>query len=112
MFVDLEADSAKDTFRPKRFSNLYYTEYGHEYSPSYYLYGYGILECQGIITLVMMQAVGCSGVWYTEDTKSSFRRERMLNVTKEQSLDNLWLAQTLFDLGAVQFGNFTVSESA
>ena len=31
---------------------------------------------------------------------------------KEQSLDNLWLAQTLFDLGAVQFGNFTVSESA
>jgi len=33
-------------------------------------------------------------------------------VAKEQSLDNLWLAQTLFDLGAVQFGNFTVSESA
>src|SRR5437667_5144825 len=31
---------------------------------------------------------------------------------KEQSLDNLWLAQILFDLGAVQFGNFTVSESA
>src|SRR5436305_14755723 len=31
---------------------------------------------------------------------------------KEQSLDNLWLAQMLFDLGAVQFGNFTVSESA
>src|SRR5258708_24206503 len=31
---------------------------------------------------------------------------------KEQSLDNLWLAQTLFDLGGVQFGNFTVSESA
>lgn len=33
-------------------------------------------------------------------------------MTKEQSLDNLWLAQTLFDLGGVQFGNFTVSESA
>lgn len=33
-------------------------------------------------------------------------------LVKEQSLDNLWLAQTLFDLGAVQFGNFTVSESA
>jgi orotate phosphoribosyltransferase len=33
-------------------------------------------------------------------------------VAKEQSLDNLWLAQTLFDLGAVKFGNFTVSESA
>jgi len=33
-------------------------------------------------------------------------------VAKEQSLDNLWLAQTLFDLGGVQFGNFTVSESA
>jgi len=32
-------------------------------------------------------------------------------VAKEQSLDNLWLAQTLFDLGGVQFGNFTVSES-
>ena len=31
---------------------------------------------------------------------------------KEQSLDNLWLAQMLWDLGAVQFGNFTVSESA
>jgi orotate phosphoribosyltransferase len=31
---------------------------------------------------------------------------------KEQNLDNLWLAQTLFDLGAVKFGNFTVSESA
>ncbi len=31
---------------------------------------------------------------------------------KEQSLDNLWLAQILFELGAVQFGNFTVSESA
>jgi orotate phosphoribosyltransferase len=32
-------------------------------------------------------------------------------VAKEQSLDNLWLAQTLFDLEGVQFGNFTVSES-
>jgi len=32
-------------------------------------------------------------------------------VAKEQSLDNLWLAQTLYDLGGVQFGNFTVSES-
>lgn len=33
-------------------------------------------------------------------------------VAKEQSLDNLWLAQILFDLGGVQFGHFTVSESA
>ncbi|GAC1432211.1 MAG: orotate phosphoribosyltransferase [Ktedonobacteraceae bacterium] len=33
-------------------------------------------------------------------------------MAKEQSLDNLWLAQMLFDLGGVQFGNFTVSESA
>jgi orotate phosphoribosyltransferase/uridine monophosphate synthetase len=33
-------------------------------------------------------------------------------VVKEQSLDNLWLAQILFDLDGVQFGNFTVSESA
>ena len=33
-------------------------------------------------------------------------------MAKEQSLDNLWLAQTLYDLGGVQFGNFTVSESA
>lgn len=32
-------------------------------------------------------------------------------MAKEQSLDNLWLAQTLFDLGGVQFGTFTVSES-
>jgi orotate phosphoribosyltransferase len=32
---------------------------------------------------------------------------------KDQNhLDNLWLAQMLWDLGAVQFGNFTVSESA
>ena len=33
-------------------------------------------------------------------------------MAKEQTLDNLWLAQTLFDLGGVQFGNFTVSKSA
>ena len=33
-------------------------------------------------------------------------------MAKEQTLDNFWLAQTLFDLGGVQFGNFTVSESA
>lgn len=33
-------------------------------------------------------------------------------MVKEQSLDNLWLAQALYDLGGVQFGNFTVSESA
>ena len=33
-------------------------------------------------------------------------------MAKEHTLDNLWLAQTLFDLGGVQFGNFTVSESA
>lgn len=33
-------------------------------------------------------------------------------MAKEQSLDNLWLAQTLFDIGAVQFGEFTVSQSA
>ncbi|WP_376795995.1 orotate phosphoribosyltransferase [Thermogemmatispora sp.] len=33
-------------------------------------------------------------------------------MVKEQSLDNLWLAQALFDLNGVQFGNFTVSESA
>src|SRR5262249_51873172 len=32
------------------------------------------------------------------------------SMTKEQSLDNLWLAQMLFDLGAVQFGNFTLGE--
>jgi orotate phosphoribosyltransferase len=39
-------------------------------------------------------------------------RHRSAKVAKEQSLDNLWLAQILFDLGGVQFGNFTVSESA
>ncbi len=33
-------------------------------------------------------------------------------MAKEQSLDNLWLAQTLFHLGGVQFGNFCVSESS
>ena len=32
------------------------------------------------------------------------------SMTKEQSLDNLWLAQMLFDLGAVQFGDFTLGE--
>lgn len=37
---------------------------------------------------------------------------RSAEVVKEQSLDNLWLAQILFDLGGVQFGTFTVSESA
>ena len=31
---------------------------------------------------------------------------------KEQTLDNLWLAQALYDLGGIQFGNFAVSESA
>lgn len=30
---------------------------------------------------------------------------------KEQTLDNLWLAQMLYDLGAVQFGDFTVSDT-
>jgi orotate phosphoribosyltransferase len=30
---------------------------------------------------------------------------------KEHSLDNLWLAQILWDLGAVQFGDFTLSET-
>jgi orotate phosphoribosyltransferase len=39
-------------------------------------------------------------------------QHRSAEVAKEQSLDNLWLAQILFDLGGVQFGNFTVSESA
>ena len=33
-------------------------------------------------------------------------------VAKEPSLDNLWLARTLYEIGAVQFGNFTVSQSA
>ncbi len=32
-------------------------------------------------------------------------------MAKEQTLDNLWLAQTLFELEGVKFGNFTVSES-
>ena len=32
-------------------------------------------------------------------------------MTKEQTLDNLWLAQMLFDLKAVQFGDFTISET-
>jgi len=42
----------------------------------------------------------------------SFFARKDAEVAKEQSLDNLWLAQILFDLGGVQFGNFTVSESA
>ncbi len=33
-------------------------------------------------------------------------------MSKEHALDNLWLAQTLFDIGAVQFGEFDVSQSA
>jgi orotate phosphoribosyltransferase/uridine monophosphate synthetase len=44
--------------------------------------------------------------------KWKFHASRSAEVAKEQSLDNLWLAQILFDLGGVQFGNFTVSESA
>jgi orotate phosphoribosyltransferase len=47
----------------------------------------------------------------TEENKS-FLTRKDAEVAKEQSLDNLWLAQILFDLGGVQFGNFTVSESA
>ncbi len=31
---------------------------------------------------------------------------------KDKSLDNLWLAQTLFDIGAVEFGEFSISHSA
>jgi orotate phosphoribosyltransferase len=52
-----------------------------------------------------------SMVCYKQKTKSFFARKDA-EVAKEQSLDNLWLAQTLFDLGGVQFGNFAVSESA
>jgi orotate phosphoribosyltransferase len=37
--------------------------------------------------------------------------ERTVMTTKEHSLDNLWLAQILWDLGAVQFGDFTLSET-
>jgi orotate phosphoribosyltransferase len=33
-----------------------------------------------------------------------------VSMTKEQSLDNLWLAQMLFDLEAVKFGDFTIGE--
>src|SRR5215467_8141976 len=52
-------------------------------------------------------------LWYTEGTISLRReRTRRCHLAKEQRLDNLWLAQTLFDLDGVQFGNFTVSESA
>jgi orotate phosphoribosyltransferase len=50
-------------------------------------------------------------LWYTKKNNSFFARKDA-EVAKEQSLDNLWLAQILFDLGGVQFGNFTVSESA
>jgi orotate phosphoribosyltransferase len=48
-----------------------------------------------------MRACECS-----EEPKGAFV------VAKEQSLDNLWLAQTLYEIGAVQFGEFDVSESA
>ena len=59
-------------------------------------------------------------IWYTDKIGLSLRRKERRKKRKkavpppmkEQSLDNLWLAQMLFDLGAVQFGNFTVSESA
>src|SRR5205809_6548482 len=51
-------------------------------------------------------------VCYRQKTNQSFLTRKDAEVAKEQSLDNLWLAQTLFDLGGVQFGNFTVSESA
>jgi orotate phosphoribosyltransferase len=44
--------------------------------------------------------------------RSFFEARKDVNVTKEQTLDNLWLAQALYDLGGIQFGNFTVSESA
>src|SRR5437899_11697545 len=59
-------------------------------------------------------------IWYTDNAGLSLRRKERRKKRKkavpppmkEQSLDNLWLAQMLFDLGAVQFANFTVSESA
>jgi orotate phosphoribosyltransferase/uridine monophosphate synthetase len=51
-------------------------------------------------------------VCYRQKTNQSFLTRKDAEVAKEQSLDNLWLAQILFDLGGVQFGNFTVSESA
>jgi len=51
-------------------------------------------------------------VCYKKKTNQSFFARKDAEVAKEQSLDNLWLAQILFDLGGVQFGNFTVSESA
>src|SRR5205809_1150480 len=51
-------------------------------------------------------------VCYRQKTNQSFLTRKDAEVAKEQTLDNLWLAQTLFDLGGVQFGNFTVSESA
>src|SRR6266704_6598924 len=57
-------------------------------------------------------AIGCV-VWLPFSERRLERKERRFaSPMKEQSLDNLWLAQMLFDLGAVQFGNFTVSESA
>jgi orotate phosphoribosyltransferase len=46
-----------------------------------------------------------------QGNKNFFARKDA-EVAKEQSLDNLWLAQILFDLGGVKFGDFTVSESA
>ncbi len=46
------------------------------------------------------------------NTSRKQRKAAVLPSMKEQTLDNLWLAQTLYDLGGVQFGNFTVSESA
>jgi orotate phosphoribosyltransferase len=33
-------------------------------------------------------------------------------MNKDQALDNLWLARALFELGAVQFGDFTHGETA
>src|SRR5437588_1568763 len=47
----------------------------------------------------------------SQSNKSFFARKDA-GVTKEQTLDNLWLAQALYDLGGIQFGNFAVSESA
>lgn len=53
-----------------------------------------------------LHATGGGGTW------ASIIEKGAVIVAKEPSLDNLWLAQTLYEIGAVQFGEFTVSQSA
>jgi orotate phosphoribosyltransferase len=60
----------------------------------------------------VIESVPAATVYEGFVCSSNFMTKGASIMAKDKSLDNLWLAQTLFDIGAVQFGDFTVSQSA